>query len=127
DVPPRMDVCGRFAEGVARLRIGVRQEGFDDAEDDVRDVVLAAVDVLARAGADVSKVSIPAHHATRTAQAALTGEGALAIFKTGFFGAFTRTYYPAPLIAAINTLWTSHADVLAPPPHLSLLPSAFTR
>jgi len=22
------------------------------------------------------------------------------VFKTGFFGAFTRTYYPAPLLAA---------------------------
>ena len=30
------------------------------------------------------------------------GEGALAVFKTGFFGAFTRTYYPASVIAAIN-------------------------
>jgi len=30
-----------------------------------------------------------------------------ALFKTGFFGAFTRTYYPAPLIAAINTLWAT--------------------
>lgn len=32
----------------------------------------------------------------------------------GFFGAFTRTCYPAPLIAAINKLWASQADVLAP-------------
>src|SRR6266566_3078553 len=127
DVPPRMDVLGRLAEGIARLRIGVLQEGFDDAEDDVRDVVLAAVDVLARAGADVSKVSIPAHHAIRTAQAALTGEGALAIFKTGFFGAFTRTYYPAPLIAAINTLWASHADMLAPRTKLSLIAAELSR
>ena len=127
DVPARMDVLGRLAEGIARLRIGVLQEGFDDAEDDVRDVVLAAVDVLARAGADVSKVSIPAHHAIRTAQAALTGEGALAIFKTGFFGAFTRTYYPAPLIAAINTLWASHADMLAPRTKLSLIAAELSR
>src|SRR5207247_10524501 len=95
DVPNRMDVLGRLAEGVGRVRIGVLQEGFDDAEGDVRDLVLAAVDVLAKAGADVTKISIPAHHAVRTAQAALTGEGALALFKTGFFGAFTRTYYPA--------------------------------
>src|SRR4029450_8903315 len=93
-VPTRMDVLGRLADGVSGLRIGVLQEGFDDAEPDVRDRVLAAVDVLARAGADVSKVSIPAHHAIRTAQAALSGEGALALFKIGFFGAFTRTYYP---------------------------------
>jgi len=47
DVPTRIDVLGRLADGVARLRIGVLQEGFDDAEGDVRDLVLAAVDVLA--------------------------------------------------------------------------------
>jgi len=122
-----MDVRGRLADGVAGLRVGVLQEGFDEAEGDVRDLVLAAVDVLARAGADVSKVSIPAHHAVRTAQAALSGEGALAVFKTGFFGAFTRTYYPAPLIAAINKLWASQADVLAPRTKLSLIAAELSR
>jgi amidase len=127
EVPARMDVLGRLAEGIARVRIGVLEEGFDDAEPDVRERVLAAVDVLAKTGATVSKVSIPAHHAIRTAQAALSGEGALAIFKTGFFGAFTRTYYPAPLIAAINTLWDSHADVLAPRTKLSLIAAELSR
>ena len=127
DVPNRMDVLGRLAEGVGRVRIGVLQEGFDDAEGDVRDLVLAAVDVLAKAGADVTKISIPAHHAIRAAQAALAGEGALALFKTGFFGAFTRTYYPAPLIAAINKLWASQADVLAPRTKLSLIAAELSR
>ena len=127
DVPTRMDVLGRLADGVAGLRIGVLQEGFDDAQDEVRDLVLAAVDVLAKAGAGVAKVSIPAHHAVRTAQAALTGEGALALFKTGFFGAFTRTYYPAPVIAAINKLWATQADVLAPRTKLSLVTSELSR
>ena len=114
-----MDVLTHLADGVSGLRIGVLEEGFDEAEVDVRDLVMAAIDVLARAGADVSKVSIPAHHAIRTAQAALTAEGALALFHTGFFGAFTRTYYPASLIAAINQLWASQADVLAPRTKLS--------
>jgi len=122
-----MDVLGRLAEGVARLRVGVLQEGFDDAESDVRDLVLAAVDVLAQAGAEVSKVSIPAHHAVRAAQAALSGEGALALFKTGFFGAFTRTYYPAPLIAAINKVWASQADVMPPRTKLSLIAGELSR
>jgi amidase len=127
DVPARMEVLGRLTEGIARVRVGVLQEGFDDAEDDVRELVLAAVDVLAKTGANVSKISIPAHHAIRTAQAALSAEGALAVFKTGFFGAFTRTYYPAPLLAAINTLWASHADVLAPRTKLSLIAAALSR
>jgi amidase len=127
DVPNRIDVLGRLADGVSGLRLGVLEEGFDEAEVDVRDLVLAAVDVLAREGADVSKVSIPAHHAIRTAQAALTAEGALALFKTGFFGAFTRTYYPASLIAAVNKLWASQADVLAPRTKLSLIAAELSR
>src|SRR5438132_1771354 len=127
DVPSSIDMLGGLADGVSGLRIGVLQEGFDDAEGDVRDLVLAAVDVLGRAGADVTKISIPAHHAIRTAQAALTGEGALALFKTGLFGAFTRTYYPAPLIAAINKLWASQADVLAPRTKLSLIAAELSR
>jgi amidase len=126
-VPTSMDVLSRLADGVSGLRIGVLEEGFDEAEADVRDLVMAAVDVLARAGAGVSKVSIPEHHAIRTAQAALTGEGALALFKTGFFGAFTRTYYPASLIAAINKMWASQADVLAPRTKLSLIAAELSR
>jgi amidase len=127
DIPPSIDVLGRLADGVSGLRIGVLEEGFDAAESDVRDLVMAAVDVFARLGVDVSKVSIPAHHAIRAAQAALTGEGALAVFKTGFFGAFTRTYYPASIIAAINKLWTSQADVLAPRSKLSLIAAELSR
>ncbi|HEX2276547.1 MAG TPA: amidase family protein [Candidatus Tectomicrobia bacterium] len=126
-VPTSMDVLSRLADGVSGLRIGVLEEGFDEAEADVRDLVMAAVDVLARTGAGVSKVSIPEHHAIRTAQAALTGEGALALFKTGFFGAFTRTYYPASLIAAINKMWASQADVLAPRTKLSLIAAELSR
>src|SRR5205823_9040644 len=127
DVPTGIDVLGRLADGVSRLRIGVLQEGFDEAEVEVRNLVLAAVDVLARAGADVSEVSIPEHHAIRTAQAALSAEGALAVFNTGFFGAFTRTYYPASLIAAINKMWASHADVLTPRTKLGLIAAEWSR
>src|SRR5262245_34304550 len=127
DVPADVNVLARLSEGVRGVRIGVLQEGFEDAQDDVRDLVLAAVDLLARKGAEVSKVSIPAHHAIRTAQAALSNEGALAVFKTGFFGAFTRTYYPAPIVTAINTLWATQADVLAPRTKLSLIAAELSR
>ena len=127
EVPATVDVLGRLADGVKGVRIGVLEEGFDDAEADVRDLVMAAVDVLARKGAVVSKVSVPAHHAVRTAQAALSGEGALALFRTGFFGAFTRTYYPAPIVTAINKLWAAQADVLAPRTKLSLIAAELSR
>jgi amidase len=127
DVPTSMDVLSRLDDGVSGVRIGVLQEGFDEAEVAVRDLVMAAVDVLAKAGADISEVSIPEHHTIRTAQAALSAEGALAVFNTGFFGAFTRTYYPADIIAAINKLWASQADVLAPRTKLSLIAAEWSR
>ena len=127
DVPPSIDVLGRLADGVSGLRIGVLEEGFDDAEVDVRDLVMAAVDVFAGAGAEVSKLSIPEHHTVRAAYAALIDEGALAVFKTGFFGAFTRTYYPASLIAAINKMWDSQADLLTPRSKLSLISAELSR
>jgi amidase len=127
DVPISMDVLSRLADGVSGLRIGVLQEGFDEAEVEVRDLVMAAVDVLARAGAKVARVCIPEHHDVRAAQTALSGEGALAIFKTGFFGAFTRTYYPASLIARLNQMWASHADVLTPRSKLSLIAAELSR
>jgi amidase len=126
DVPSSLDVLNRLTDGVAGLRVGVVQEGFAGAEAEVRDLVMTAVDVLARAGATVAEVSIPEHHQARAAQDAL-GEGPLSLFKTGFFGAFTRTYYPASLIAAINQLWASHANVLAPRTKLSLIAAELSR
>jgi amidase len=127
DVPTSIDILSGLSGGVSGLRIGVLQEGFDDAETDVRDMVMAAIDVLAEAGADVSNVSVPEHHAISAAYSALTGEGALAVFKTGFFGAFTRTYYPASIITAINKMWETQADVLPPRTKLSLIAAELSR
>src|SRR5207253_9356344 len=96
-------------------------------EGEGRDMVMAAVDVLARAGAKLSNVRVPEHHDAEAAQTALSGEGALALFKTGFFGAFTRTYYPASLIATINQMWATHADVLTPRSKLTLIAAELSR
>ncbi len=127
DVPTSIDLLSGLTGGVSGLRVGVLKEGFDDAEADVRDLVMAAVNVLAEAGADISNVSVPEHHAIGAAQAALTGEGALAIFKTGFFGAFSRTYYPASIITTINKMWESKADVLTPRSKVSLIAAELSR
>src|ERR1700716_3847231 len=59
DVPEQMDVPSTLTDGVEGVRVGVLSEGFEDAEPDVRDLVMAAVDVLAKAGAQISKVSVP--------------------------------------------------------------------
>jgi amidase len=127
DVPVNMDVLSNLADGISGLRLGLLEEGFENADVDVHDRVMAAIDVLTKAGATVSKVSIPEHQTIRAAHAAVSGEGALAVFKTGFFGAFTKTYYPASLIAAINKMWASQADMLAPRSKLSLIASELSR
>jgi amidase len=127
DVPEQMDVLSTLNDGVAGIRIGVLSEGFVDAEPDVQDAVMAAVDVLAKAGAEVSKVSVPEHLAVGSAFTALSAEGSRAVFDTGFFGMFAKTYYPESLIVAINKMWENEADLLAPRTKLNYLLAEFSR
>ena len=127
DVPESMDALTGLKDGVAGLRIGVVEEGFDQAQPEVKDMVLAAVDKLASLGATVKKLSIPEHHATRAAWGAMAPEGHLAIFNTGFFGMFARTYYPSSFIVAINEFWNNHLDVLTPATQLSLMTGVLAR
>jgi amidase len=127
DVPPAVDVLGTLDHGVAGLRIGLLAEGFEDADDEVHDAVRAAVDVLAAAGAHVSSVSVPEHGTVGAATAALRTEGARAVFVTGLFGAFAKTYYPPELIAAMNELWATQADALSPFNKLTLIAAEFSR
>lgn len=88
---------------------------------------MAAVDTLQAAGAIVSKVSVAAHAKVMAPQMVLMGDGSWAIFKTSFFGAWTRTYYPASFMAAINQFWASHADMLSPRTKLSLITGELSR
>ena len=127
DVPLQMEVLGQLADGVSGLRIGVLREGFLSAEADVRDLVMAAVDVLGQAGAVVSHVSIPEHREVGAALGALSDEGALALFNTSFFGAFNRTYYPASIVSAIHQMWTAHTEALAPRYKLQLIAAELTK
>ena len=59
--------------------------------------------------------------------AALNYEGSLALFKTGFFGAFARTHYPTSVTTAINKFWASQADLLTPRTKLSLITGEMNR
>jgi amidase len=126
-VPERMNATAALANGVSGLKIGVLDEGFVDAEPDVRDAVMEAVDVLGKAGAEVSKVSVPEHLSAGTAFVAMGPEGTRAVFDIGFFGAFTKTYYPAALIAAIDKIQRNETDRLAPAKKLALITAQFSR
>jgi amidase len=127
DVPERLEVRGHLDRGVTGVRIGILEEGFTGAESDVADLVMAAVEILGGAGAVVSKVSVPEHLAVGAAQMALMPEGARAVFDTGFFGAFTKTYYPAAWISAVNRLTMHQPDLLAPWTKAGLMLSELSR
>ncbi len=126
-VPDHMDVLSGLGDGIAGLRIGVLDEGFHGAEPDVTEAVMQAVDTLASLGANVVKVSVPEHADIFAAQGALGAEGSLGLFQTGFFGLFTRTYYPASLIAEVNKMWAADADLLNPRTKLQYLAGTFAK
>lgn len=126
-VPNTVDASGTLADGVAGLRIGLLDEGFSRAEPEVADRVRAAADILAGEGAILSKVSVPEHMSWGAAQAALTFEGMRAIFDTGLFGAFSKTYYPASLIGAVNRVWRAQTDSLDPFWKFAYLVAEFSR
>jgi amidase len=89
--------------------------------------VLEAVDELARAGAEVRKVSIPEHLYVSEAHMALGAEGSRAVFETGFFGAFSRAYYPSLLTVAVNKLYRDRVDLLNTRTKLQYLIAEFSR
>jgi amidase len=75
----------------------------------------------------VSTISVPEHLIMGTAIGALSAEGSRAIFDTGFFGMFAKTYYPPSLIATINKIWETKADLLHPRTKLNYLLAEFSR
>jgi amidase len=127
DVPWAIDALSTLEHGAAGVRVGVLEEGFEDADQDVRELVMSAIDILSEGGAKVSKVSIPEHHTSRVAQLALMPEGSKAVFDTGYYGMFAKTYYPASIIASINKMWATQADSLSPRTKLSLIVAELSR
>jgi amidase len=93
----------------------------------VTEAVMAAVDELAKAGAEVGKVSVPAHLAARSVGTMLGAEGSRSVFDGGFMGAFARTYYPTKLVAAIAKMNRHGTGALPPSKKLSLLTSEYSR
>ena len=126
-VPDTYDATSTLDHGIEGLRIGVLEEGFAGATPEVTDSVNAAIEVLAGLGAVVSKVSVPEHLTVGQAQMAMSAEGGLSLRESGFFGVFTKTYYPADTIAAIMRLNQHHPDQLDPRSFLNHLAGTFAR
>lgn len=127
EVPDRYDATTGLTDDIAGLRIGVLREGFDGATEAVTDSVQQAIEVFEKLGATVSEVSVPEHLSIGTAQQAMSAEAALAVRGAGFYGAFTRTYYPEDTIAAITRAWQHGQELLDPRGLLTLLTGEFSR
>lgn len=127
EVPETVDHLENLTNGVKGLKLGILEEGFIDADPDVHDAVMAAVDVLVKGGAEATKVSIPAHFDAGKAHAALGPEGAKAVWDIGFFGTFAKTYYPTSIITATYDLYKKQTDKLMPRTKLNLLLAELSR
>lgn len=127
DIPDHIDARCGLSEPITGLRVGLLEEGFTGVDDEVREAVIRAADVLGSAGAAVCKVSVPAHDHIGAAYTALMTEGALAIRGTGPFGAFSRTWHPEALTAALNRVFHQHADTLSPRYKSELILAEFSR
>lgn len=109
DVPKKLEALPTLRLGVAGIRIGVLQEGFDEPINPfVRDGVLNAVQALRDAGAQTSVVSVREHRSIDRIYAALALEGSRATVDTSFYGTGSKTYYPASTIVAIDRMWRDH-------------------
>ena len=127
-IPDGIDVLSGLDGGEKGLRIGILEEGFAEPnEPDVAAGVMAAIATLEKMGAEVRRISLPAHQEISAAYAGLVFEGGLALYQTGFFGTGAKTYYPASVITAISRMWAQHADLMPPRSKLNLLTGLLSR
>ena len=128
EVPETYDALSKLDGGVAGLRIGILKEGFEGPiQPEVYQAVLEASEVLSAAGAEVTKISVPEHHIARIAQDAMTPEGVLSMYQVGFMGAFSRTYYPSSIIAAVRQFNRQHGSGAPARTKLSLIIGEYAR
>ena len=124
DVPAQLpryaDALGRGVKGV---RIGLLDEGFGVAGGDpsVDEAVMEAVRVLERAGAVVTRVSVPLHTKALAALLPIYLEGGKRMYDTHLGGSFAKTHYPTSLISIFGRLKQSHAREFSPNLKLNLL------
>ncbi len=128
EVPETYDALSNLDGGVAGLKIGILKEGFEGSiQPEVFEAVIKATEVLAAAGAEVTKVSVPEHHLASLVQQAMTPEGALSIYQVGFMGAFARTYYPSSIVAAVRQFNRDHVSGAPARTKLSLIAGEYAR
>src|SRR5262245_32673293 len=112
-----------LTRGVTGLRVGLLAEGFGVPGGDARvdEAVMEAVRALERAGARVTRVSVPLHTKVLPALLPIYLEGGKRMYDTHFGGAFAKSYYPSSLISVFGRLKQSHAREFSPNLKLNLL------
>ncbi|MCU1500908.1 MAG: hypothetical protein JWM12_262, partial [Ilumatobacteraceae bacterium] len=128
EVPDSLDVLSDLDGGVKGLRIGILDQGFaEPIQPEVAEAVLEAIRVLERAGAEVTKVSVPEHAQMDALYQTLSLEGCRALFDAGFYGVGHNTYYPQATITAVGRLWHDSTDVLPARTKLDHIAAEFVR
>lgn len=114
--PAPLDFLSELDAGVSGLRIGVLGEGFaipGRSQPAVDEVVRAAIDTLARAGAVVSQVSVPWHRDAMHIWTVIATDGVVAQMVDGNgFGMNWQGRYDPELIAHYARGRREHADEL---------------
>jgi len=103
-------------DGVKGLKIGVVKEGFDHANSEavVDRTVNAAIDALAKRGAEVTRISIPIHSDGPHIWSGIATEGAATQMMHGnAYGFNWHGYYDTPLIDAWGNAWRARPDDLS--------------
>jgi amidase len=102
--PPTIDLMTGLDHGVRGLRVGLLLEGvgYDGMESEVSDAAYACLDVLAGAGAIVSKVSIPMHTDAYVPASAIMLGGTKRLYDTNLGGAFYGASYPSSLMTTFG-------------------------
>ena len=127
-VPVGIDALSTLRDGIKGIRIGLLEEGFTHGAPDVVAAVEAAVDVLSTAGAQISRISVPAHTKLSIAGSGVPlGDGSRAIFDVGLLGVFARTYYPTSLATATYRLYHDQLNTLPIGKRMGLVTSEMSR
>ena len=114
--PKLQDYTSKLNAGVKGLKIGVVEEGFGhvNSEIEVDKSVNAAIDALEKAGAEVTRVSIPMHNDGPHIWGGIANEGAATQMMHGNgYGINWHGYYDTPLIDAFGNAWRARPDDLS--------------
>ena len=120
---PSVDYLSMLGEGLHGLRIGVVKQGFGrpESEADSDQAVMAALDRMKAAGAEIVEVSVPAHDIMFDIWNGVVIEGTAALMFGAGTGGYAEGHASMPLFDAFSSGWRNRADALSPSALMTLL------